>query len=134
MKLLAIFRPLGCLLSLVGAGIIITGGAIAVSALAGMYGHALSADALEQPAMSEEETSAAMIRGVVIGAVGVPLIVVGSVLLKASFMRSFARILSRSHAGGTPGSTGGSAGSSAGVSADQDLLDQLTREIEQEQR
>lgn len=80
----------GLVLSLVGAGIMLTGAWIALSALLGLYQAALQ-DPLGQPEGTEKDVSVAMLRGVYIGAAGIVPFLIGSVLLKTVFFRRLAR-------------------------------------------
>lgn len=77
---------LGLILTLAGAAIIVYGIYGAMTELAGMYQGALE-DALASPQGGEEGVGDRMLRGVKIGAVGVPLLLVGSFMLKMSLFQ-----------------------------------------------
>jgi hypothetical protein len=80
----------GFLLTVLGAAIIFVGGGMAVRALAGLYGGALS-DPLGQPDGAEKHAADAMIRGVLIGAVGALPFLIGIAMLKAGVVRRLMR-------------------------------------------
>ena len=91
-------KILGLLLLLIGGAIMLTGGGLAMLEFAGVYSHALSADPLATPEKSEQETSEAMFRWLVIGALGFPLFVAGSAMLKVGLIRKLYRKVSQRHA------------------------------------
>lgn len=76
----------GLILMLVGGGVIIGGGAMALMPLVQLYKANLD-NPMGQPEGAERGTSDQMLRGVMIGAIGVPLFVVGSVMVKAAMYR-----------------------------------------------
>ncbi len=86
-------KILGLLLALIGGVVVLTGGGLAMLELAGMYSHALSADPLAVPEQSEEETSRRMFQWLALGAAGLPLLIAGSVMCKAAFIRAMYRKL-----------------------------------------
>ncbi len=90
-------KILGLLLLLIGGVIMLTGGGLAMLEFAGVYSHALSVDPLAAPEKSEQETSEAMVRWLVIGALGFPLLVAGSVMLKVGLIRMLYRKVKQRH-------------------------------------
>lgn len=77
---------LGILFSLIGAAVAIVGLFGALSELIGLYSSAL-ADPLAADAPEGKAVGAAMFRWAIIGAFGVPFLLVGSVLLKLSLFQ-----------------------------------------------
>jgi ascorbate-specific PTS system EIIC-type component UlaA len=81
---------LGLILVLLGAAVMLYGLGTALAELIGLYQGALT-DPLAEPAVSENDTSQAMIRAAIIGAAGIPVFVVGSVLLKITLVQRLRR-------------------------------------------
>ena len=81
---------IGLILSLIGGGVVVFGIVVAVRAFGGLYEGATT-NAMGMSATAEEDTSKAMIRAVIIGACGVPLLIAGTVLLKVSMFQRLAR-------------------------------------------
>jgi hypothetical protein len=82
---------IGLVLSLAGAAVVIVGIGMAVHELIGLYQGAIN-DPMHEPQGGEKAVSARMIHGVLIGAAGVPFLIIGSVLLKVTlFQRLFGR-------------------------------------------
>lgn len=77
---------IGLLLTLVGGGIILWGVWEALKPLADYYQASLNS-AMSQPDDAEQKLSAAMMRGVKIGLVGVLPMIIGSVMLKISMFQ-----------------------------------------------
>ena len=77
---------IGLVLMLVGGGVIIGGGAMALLPLVRLYRANLE-DPMDQPEGAERATSDEMLRGVIIGAIGVPFFIAGSVMVKAAMFR-----------------------------------------------
>ena len=77
----------GLVLILVGGCVMAFGGYRALAALGGLY-QANLADPLNQPEGAEKATSDAMIKGVMIGAVGAPFFLTGCVLWRFSARRA----------------------------------------------
>ncbi len=82
---------IGIVLVLIGGGIVLYGLWQALTPLFGLYQGAL-ADPMGQPDGTEESVSASMLDAVKIGAIGLPFLIIGTVLLKISFYR---RLFSR---------------------------------------
>jgi hypothetical protein len=80
----------GLILVLVGGGVIVFGIGTAMMALFGLYGNAID-NAMGMGATAEQDASRAMIRGVIVGACGVPFLIAGSVLLKVTMFQRMAR-------------------------------------------
>ena len=80
-------KAIAGVLMLVGAGVIVFGGFRALTALSGLYQSNLN-DAMGQPEGSEQAASKAMLDGVKIGAVGVPIFLTGSIMLKFARRRN----------------------------------------------
>jgi hypothetical protein len=80
-------KVIGLVLILVGAGVIAFGGYRALTALGGLYQGSLN-DPMNQPEGSEKAASDAMLRGAMIGAVGVPFFLTGYVMWKFSARRA----------------------------------------------
>ena len=80
-------RGLGLALVLLGSLVMGFGGYRALSALGGLYQRNLE-DPLGQPEGSEQATSDQMLRGVMIGGVGVPVFLTGYVMWKLGARRS----------------------------------------------
>ena len=78
------------LLLLVGGLLVLYGIGSAVLLLAGLYEANLT-DPMNQPEGSEDATAGAMMRAVIIGAAGVPLFVIGAVMLKVTLIQRIAR-------------------------------------------
>ena len=78
---------LGLILLLVGAAFIIAGIVHGLVPLIHLYRGALD-DPLGQSATIEQDTSHAMIRGIIIGAIGILPFLIGSVLVKVSIFRT----------------------------------------------
>jgi hypothetical protein len=82
---------IGLILMLVGGAVILYGIAAALSQLFGLYQGAVD-NAMGMSATAEQEASKGMMRAVIVGACGVPVFLVGSMLLKVSvFQRMRAR-------------------------------------------
>lgn len=77
---------LGILLTLFGGAVALVGLFGALSELVGLYSSAMN-DPLAADAPEGKAVGAAMFRWAVVGAVGVPFLLVGSVLLKLSFFQ-----------------------------------------------
>lgn len=77
---------LGLILTLAGTAIIVYGIYEAMSELVGMYQGAFE-DAMASPEGGEKGVADRMLRGVKIGAIGVPLFLVGSIMLKISMFQ-----------------------------------------------
>ena len=77
---------IGLILVLAGGGLILFGIGGALMALFGLYGNAID-NAMGMSATAEQDASRAMIRSVIVGACGVPLFLVGSVLLKVTLFQ-----------------------------------------------
>lgn len=77
---------LGILLTIVGGAVVLVGLFGALSELIGLYSSAMN-DPLAADAPEGRAVGAAMFRWAVVGAVGVPLLLVGSVLLKLSLFQ-----------------------------------------------
>jgi hypothetical protein len=73
-------RLLGWFLLLVGIGVMVYGIVNALIAIGGLYQGAMN-NALDQPEGIEKDTSAAMLRFVVIGIGGLPALALGIILL-----------------------------------------------------
>lgn len=76
----------GLILTLIGGAIMLAGGAYALLPLVRLY-QANLADPMAQPQGAEQATSDEMIHGVLIGAVGVPIFLVGIVMMKVALFR-----------------------------------------------
>lgn len=76
----------GLLLLLAGAGVMLYGLGTALIELVGLYQGAVG-DPLGQQAGVEKEVSDKMIRAVIIGAIGIPPFLIGSVLLKVTLLQ-----------------------------------------------
>ncbi len=81
---------LGILLVLLGVGVMLYGLGGALLELLSLYQGAMS-DPLAEPAVGEKERAQAMMRSAIIGAVGIPFFVAGSVLLKVSLIQRLRR-------------------------------------------
>jgi len=81
---------IGLILVLAGGGLILFGIGGALMALFGLYGNAID-NAMGMSATAEQDASRAMIRGVIVGACGVPFLIAGSVLLKVTMFQRMAR-------------------------------------------
>ncbi len=81
---------LGIVLVLLGAAVMLYGLGTALSELIGLYQGALT-DPLAQAGNTEQDTSRRMIRAAVTGALGIPLFVVGAVLLKITLIQRLGR-------------------------------------------
>lgn len=77
---------LGILLTLVGGAVVLVGLFGALSELIGLYASAMN-DPLAADAPEGKAVGAAMFRWAIVGAVGVPFLLVGSVLLKLSLFQ-----------------------------------------------
>ena len=80
-------KTLAWLLVIVGGGIVLVGIATALRELGLLYAD-LMTDPLDQPEGREEAVVPAMLRGVLIGAVGVPILLTGSFMLMAARIRA----------------------------------------------
>lgn len=80
-------KTVAWLLMLVGGGIVLVGVGSALRELGSLYSD-IMADPLGQPEGREEAVIPAMLRGVLIGAAGVPILLAGSVMLMASRIRA----------------------------------------------
>jgi hypothetical protein len=80
-------KGLGILLMVAGGAVIIVGIYVALSAFAGLYAGNLS-DPLNQPDGAEAGVKGDMLRGVMIGAAGAPVFIVGRVLLMVARRRA----------------------------------------------
>ncbi|MBS0197147.1 MAG: hypothetical protein JSR77_10345 [Planctomycetes bacterium] len=85
---------LGLVLTLLGAAVMLYGASIALKELGGLYQGALD-NPLGQPADNEKHTSDTMVRGVLVGAAGVPLFLVGTVLIKVAMFRKRGNLAAR---------------------------------------
>lgn len=84
----AMSRHLGYMLLLVGAAIMLTGFFLALKELSGMYGDTLSDPMGNKAGSVEPKTvSDAMLRYVIIGAAGIPVFLVGSLMLRQSLFQ-----------------------------------------------
>ena len=81
---------IGLILTVVGAGVIVWGLWMGLQELRGLYEGATN-DALGMGATAEQDASKRMIRWAIVGACGVPLFVVGSVMLKITFVQRLMR-------------------------------------------
>lgn len=87
-------RLLGWILMLVGGAVVVYGIYLALSALVGLY-QANLADPLNQPENAESQVSRAMLRGVLVGAGGAPVLLAGVIMSRvAAFRRRRARRMS----------------------------------------
>ncbi|MFM9996815.1 MAG: hypothetical protein ACKVU4_13565 [Phycisphaerales bacterium] len=77
---------LGLILVLLGGAVMLYGFGAAVVELMGLYQGTFD-DPMGQPDGTEEGVSRRMIRSVIIGAVGVPVFIVGSVMLKITLLQ-----------------------------------------------
>ncbi len=80
-------RTLAWLLLLIGGGIVLVGIGTALRELGSLYSD-IMADPLGQPEGREEAVIPAMLRGVLIGAAGVPVLLTGSIMLIAARIRA----------------------------------------------
>jgi len=80
-------KTVAWLLMLAGGGIVLVGIGTALRELGSLYSD-IMADPLGQPEGREEAVIPAMLRGVLIGAAGVPILLAGSVMLMASRIRA----------------------------------------------
>ena len=87
---------LGIILLVAGAALMLYGIGTALGQFVGLYQGAVD-DAMGMKANAEQDASRAMIRAVIIGACGVPLFIVGSVLLKVTVAQ---RLMGRKQARG----------------------------------
>lgn len=81
---------LGVILILLGGAVMLYGFGAAVVELMGLYQGTFD-DPMGQPDGMEEGVSRRMIRSVIIGAVGVPFFIIGSVLLKITLLQRLRR-------------------------------------------
>ena len=77
---------IGLLLVLAGGAVIIFGIGMALMQLFGLYQSAMN-NAMGMGATAEQDASRAMIRGVIVGACGVPFLIAGSVMLKVTLFQ-----------------------------------------------
>jgi len=82
----------GTIFMLAGGAVVIVAIYLALQELGGLYGGALN-DPLGQPDGTEKAVSERMIRAVIIGAVGVPFFIVGTVLVKAALFKRVKRAI-----------------------------------------
>ncbi len=80
-------KTIALVLMFIGGAVMAFGGFRAVTVLGGLYQSNLN-DALGQPDGSEQAASKAMMDGVKIGAVGVPIFLTGSIMLKFARRRN----------------------------------------------
>jgi hypothetical protein len=79
-------KALALVLILAGAGIILFGGYRALGTLASLYQRNLE-DPMGQPDGAEQAASSQMLRGVMIGAAGVPLLLAGHFVRRKAWRR-----------------------------------------------
>ncbi len=77
---------IGLILLFIGAALIMAGIVMGLLPLIHLYQGALT-DAINQPANIEQDTSRAMFRGIIIGALGVLPFLIGSALVKVSIFQ-----------------------------------------------
>jgi hypothetical protein len=80
-------KTIALILMLVGGAVMAFGAYRAVTVLGGLYQNNLN-DALGQPDGSEQAASKAMMQGVMIGGVGVPVFLTGSIMWKFARRRN----------------------------------------------
>ena len=80
-------KLLGIVLMVAGAAVMLGGAYVSLSAFSAMYQSNL-ADPLNQPEGAEKKTSENMLRGVYIGAPGIPVFIVGRVVLGSARRRA----------------------------------------------
>ena len=78
--------PLGYMLMLAGGAVLLVGIYVGFAALAGFYNDAV-VNPLGRADGAEANTSASMLRGVVLGAVGIPPFLAGVVIVRRSRVR-----------------------------------------------
>lgn len=83
-------KTVGILLMVGGGAVIIVGIYVALSAFSGLYAGNLS-DPLNQPDGAEAGVKSDMLRGVILGAVGAPVFIVGRVMLMVARRRAARR-------------------------------------------
>lgn len=85
-------RTLGLFLALIGGAIVLTGIALAIRALAGLYDASL-ADPLGGGETREKDTARSMFTALAIGAAGAIPLLAGTIMLKATLIRRLRRRL-----------------------------------------
>jgi hypothetical protein len=81
---------LGLILTVLGAGIMLYGIGAALVELIDLY-QSTMADPLNQPEGGEAAVSSRMIRSLLIGAAGIPALLIGSLLLRVSILQRIGR-------------------------------------------
>ncbi|MCX5688952.1 MAG: hypothetical protein NTV94_04060 [Planctomycetota bacterium] len=79
-------RSLGYILMLLGGAILVTGIAMSFGSLAGLYNETV-ANPLEGGNMDSDHVAAQMLKGVAVGAFGIPPFLVGFVLVRRANVR-----------------------------------------------
>jgi hypothetical protein len=79
-------RPLGYILMLLGGAILITGIGLSFGSLAGLYNQTV-ANPLEGGEMDSDKVASQMLKGVAVGAFGIPPFLVGFVLVRRANVR-----------------------------------------------
>ncbi|MGH7130387.1 MAG: hypothetical protein ACREJO_00360 [Phycisphaerales bacterium] len=82
---------LGLILTLVGGGLCIAGIFLGLAPLMNVYGEALT-DPLKDSAVTAQQTSNSMLKGLFVGAIGVPIFLVGSVMTGNSLIQKLRRM------------------------------------------
>lgn len=82
---------LGIVLTLVGGGLCILGIFLGLAPLFNVYSDAL-ADPLKDSGVTAQQTSSAMLKGLVVGAIGVPVFLVGSIMTGNSLIQKLRRM------------------------------------------
>jgi hypothetical protein len=81
---------LGMIFMAVGGGIMLFGMFLALRELGGLYQGVID-DPLGQPEGAEDDVQQGMIRGVIVGGVGVLPFIIGSVMVKGAIARKISR-------------------------------------------
>lgn len=84
---------LGLTLTLVGGGLCVAGIFLGVAPLIAVYRDAMT-DPLKESGVSAQQTSSAMLRGLIVGAIGVPIFLAGSIMTGRSFIQRLRRAAS----------------------------------------